>query len=114
LVQQWWSYAGDSKRPDTSQMNLQYFLQYILPDNWQVGMAPNITVNWKADGDNKLNLPIGLGVGKLFPFGKLPVRFTLEVDYSVVRPDDFSQRWLVRLQMIPVLPALFKDPLIKW
>lgn len=95
-------------------MNLQYFLQYILPDNWQVGMAPNITVNWKADGDNKLNLPIGLGVGKLFRFGKLPVKFTLEVDYSVVRPDDFSQRWLVRLQMIPVLPALFKDPLIKW
>jgi len=113
LAQQWWSFAGDSKRADTNQTNIQYFIQYILPDNWQVGMSPNVTVNWKADGDNKLNFPIGLGVGKLVRFGKLPVKFTLEVDYSVVKPDNFSQRWLVRFQMIPVLPALIKDPLFR-
>jgi hypothetical protein len=32
----------------------------------------------------------------------------------IVRLDDFSRRWLVRFQMIPVLPALFKEPLIRW
>ena len=114
LAQQWFSYAGDSNRPSTSQANFQYFLQYLLPDHWQVGLSPNVTVNWKADGSNQLNFPIGLGVGKLVKFGKLPVKFTLELDYSVVKPDDFSQRWLVRLQVIPVLPALIKDPLFKW
>jgi hypothetical protein len=114
LAQQWWSFAGDSNRPDTSQANIQYFIQYILPDHWQVGLAPNVTVNWKADGGNKLNFPIGLGVGKLVRFGKLPVKFTVEIDYSVIKPDDFNQRWLIRFQMIPVLPALIKDPLIRW
>jgi len=114
LAQQWWSFAGDSSRRDTSQANFQYFLQYILPEHWQVGMSPNVTVDWKASGGNQLNFPIGLGVGKLFKFGKLPVKFTLEFDYSVVKPDDFSQRWLIRFQMIPVLPSLVKDPLIRW
>lgn len=28
----------------------------------------------------------------------------LEFDYSVVKPDDFSQRWLVRFELIPVPP----------
>ena len=39
------------------------------------------------------------------------VNFTVEVDYMVVHPDDFGQHWGVRFQMIPVLPALFKDTL---
>ena len=114
LAQQWFSYAGDSSRPSVSQANFQYFIQHILPGHWQVGLAPNVTVNWKANGNNQLNFPIGLGVGKLVKFGKLPVKVTLELDYSVVKPDDFSQRWNVRLQVIPVLPALIKDPLSKW
>jgi hypothetical protein len=71
LVNQWWSFAGDANRPSTSMMNVQYFLFYLLPDSWQVGMAPNILVNWKASDDDKLTLPIGIGVGKLFKFGKL-------------------------------------------
>ena len=33
---------------------------------------------------------------------------------SVVKPDNFSQRWLVGFQIIPVLPALIKNPLIGW
>jgi len=114
LGQQWFSYAGDSSRPSVSQANFQYFIWRILPGHWQVGLAPNVTVNWKADGNNQLNFPIGLGVGKLVKFGKLPVKFELELDYSVVKPDDFSQRWLVRLQVIPVLPSLIKDPLFRW
>jgi hypothetical protein len=112
LAQQWWSFAGDDNRPDTNSTSIQYFIQYILPDNWQVGMSPTLTVNWKAEGDNKLNFPIGLGVGKLVKFGRLPVKFTVEIDYSVVKPDDFSQRWLIRFQMIPVLPALIKNPVL--
>ena len=79
-----------------------------------MGLAPNVTVDWKASGDNQLNFPIGLGVTKLMKFGKLPVTFSLEFDYSVAHPNDFSQRWQVRFRMIPVLPALVKDPLVKW
>jgi hypothetical protein len=82
LLNQWWSFAGDGNRASTSSMNLQYFVFYLLPDSWQVGMSPNVQVNWKADSDNKLTLPVGIGVGKLFKFGKLPVKFTASAGSS--------------------------------
>jgi hypothetical protein len=111
LGQQWWSYAGDGDRESTSQANVQYFIQYMFGDHWQIGMAPNILIDWKADQDNRFTVPVGLGIGKLVKIGPLPVKFTVEVDYMAIHPDDFGQHWGVRFQMIPVLPALFKDTL---
>jgi hypothetical protein len=113
LVNQWWSFAGQDNRPDTSAMNFQYFLFYLIPGGWQVGMSPDIQVNWKAEPGNKLTLPIGFGAGKLFKLGKLPVKLTLEVDYALVKPEDYGQRWTIRFQLIPVIPALVQDVLFK-
>jgi hypothetical protein len=56
-------------------------------------------------------VPVGLGIGKLVMIGPLPVKFTLEADYMVIHPDDFGEHWGVRFQIIPVIPALFKDTL---
>jgi hypothetical protein len=112
LAQQWWSFAGANDREETNQANVQYFLFRLLPDQWQIGMGPNITVDWKADEGNEVTFPIGLGAGKLVKFGKFPVKFTFEVDYAVVHPDDIGQRWNFRLQIIPVLPALVKRELL--
>lgn len=109
--QHWWSFAGSDDREDTSQSNIQYFVQRLLPGQWQVGMSPNITIDWKADSGNELTVPIGLGVGKLVRFGKLPVKFILEGQYAVVHPDDVGQRWNVRFQITPVIPPLLKGPL---
>lgn len=51
-------------------------------------------------------LPIGLGAGRIFNFGKLPVRISGEVQYSVIHPDDLiSSRWNFRLSFIPVIPT---------
>jgi hypothetical protein len=112
LVQQWWSFAGDNgSRPGTNQANIQYFIQYLFGDHWQIGMAPNILVDWKADQGQRFTVPVGLGIGKLVKIGPLPVKFTLEGDYMAVNPDDFGQRYGVRFQIIPVLPALFKGTL---
>jgi hypothetical protein len=111
LPQHWWSFAGDDGAPDTSQSNVQYFVQRLLPNQWQVGMAPNITIDWKADHDDAVTFPIGLGVGKLVKFGKLPAKFQLELQYAVAHPDDIGQRWNVRFVMTPVLPSLVKTPL---
>lgn len=112
LAQQWWSFAGDDSAPKTSQANVQYFLYRLLPDEWQIGMGPNMTVDWEADDGNEVTFPVGLGAGKLVKFGKFPVKFTFEVDYAVVHPDDVGQRWNLRLQIIPVLPALVKRKLL--
>ncbi len=111
LAQQWWSFAGDNDRKSTSQANIQYFIQYVFGKSWQIGMAPNILIDWKADREDRFTVPVGLGIGKTVRIGRLPVKFTAEVDYMVVRPDDFGQHWSVRFQMIPVLPALIKNTL---
>jgi hypothetical protein len=112
LAQHWWSIGGADDRPQTNQSNVQYFLFRLLPHQWQVGLGPNMTVDWEASDGNEVTFPIGLGFGKLVKLGRLPVKFTFELDYAVVHPDDIGQRWNLRLQMIPVLPSLVKGPLL--
>lgn len=107
LLQQWWSFAGSDAYEATSQMNLQYFITRLLPNAWQIGMTPNITVNWKADDGNKLTLPVGLGVGKTTRIGKLPTKLLFEVQYSLIRPDDYGQQWNFRFAITPVIPSPF-------
>jgi hypothetical protein len=111
VAQQWWSFAGDGDRQSTSSANIQYFIQYLFGDGWQIGMQPNILIDWKADQDNRFTVPVGFGIGKVVKIGSLPIKFTAEVDYMAIHPDDFGQHWGFRFQIIPVFPALFKDTL---
>jgi hypothetical protein len=104
--QQWWSFAGDSRRQSVSQMNLQYFLYYAPNPNWEIGMAPNMFVNWNASGGNQVTFPIGIGVHRIFTIGQVPLSIGVEVDYSVVHPNDWpGSRWDVRIYLMPVAPA---------
>ncbi len=109
LAQQWVSFAGDSDRPSVSKANIQPIIYRDLPNLWQVGMSPNILVNWEASGGNKLTLPLGLGVNKTtLMFGKLPVRVEANVYYAAVHPDDVGQRWTFRFVFIPIVPNPLK------
>ncbi len=110
--QQWWSIGGKDNRPDTSMMSLQYVVWRMLPNAWQVGLGSSIiNFNWEADDGDKVNLPIGLGVGKTVKVGKVPVKFQLQANYSVVHEDTLGQRWLLQLTMTPVIPSLIKNPI---
>ena len=107
--QHWWSVGGDSTRADVSLTNIQYFLYYAPPwdpeAQWRIGMSPNISIDWRAAGD-KVTLPIGLGIGRMIEIGKLPVNITVEVDYSVIHPNDkIGSRWDFRLYFTPVIPT---------
>ena len=110
LVQQYWDYAGDSDRDDVSLMNLQYFIYYSLNETTSIGAAPNIIANWEQDSSDRWTVPIGLGINKTFQFGKVPIRFGVEVHYSVIQPDNVpSSEWDFRFYMIPAVPsAMFK------
>jgi hypothetical protein len=104
--QQWWSFAGDERRRSVNQMNVQYFLYYAPTPAWEIGMAPNLFVNWDASGGNQLTFPVGLGVHHVFNIGQLPVSLGLEVAYSVIHPNDLpGSRWDVRIYLMPVAPA---------
>lgn len=109
LVQHYWDYAGPSDRDDVDLTNLQYFVYYSLDETTSIGAAPNIIANWEQDSDNRYTVPIGIGISKTFQFGKVPVRFGLEVHYSVIQPEDVvGADWNIRFYIIPAIPsALF-------
>ena len=96
---------------NASNMNLLYFAFLNLPDAWQVGMNPAITYDHKAGRGNKWNIPIGLVVAKTTKIGKMPVKFQLGMEYSVVSQDDFGKRALIKLNIIPVIGSLVKGPI---
>lgn len=107
-MQQWWSYGGDGDRNDTSQMDIQYFLNWRLNDTQLIGMIPNIRIDLKADSGDRLSLPIGLGTIGMFRIGKLPIRWGIEAQYCVVRPDDVGPEWNFKVFFSPIIPNPFK------
>ena len=112
--QYWWS-VGNRKhgksRPKTSHGNLIYFFYYELGNAWQIGINPTIAYNHEAPSKNRWNVPVGLTVAKTWKFGKMPIKFQLGGEYSVVNEDLYGKRWLIKLNIIPVIPDLIKKPL---
>ena len=111
LYQQWLSYAsggnGSGEDVNFSWLNVFYFLNF--PGGWQVGGTPVVTADWEADSDNRWTVPIGVGVYKtqIF-FGKMPMKFGIELQYMPIRPDALGQVFNIRLVVAPVVPSLFK------
>lgn len=108
MVQNWWSYAGDNNAPDTSQTDIQYVIRYSLPDAWSIGMGPTVSIDWEADSDDQVTLPVGLGLTKTVRIGNMPVKFRGEVQYSVIKPDNYGSDWTFVFRMAPVIPSPFK------
>jgi hypothetical protein len=100
-----------SSTPDASYLNMLYALVFNLPNAWQVGLNPTITYDHGASSDNRWNVPVGFFVAKTTKIGRAPVKFQLGFDYSVVSQDDFGQQWQIKLNVIPVIPALIKNPI---
>ena len=111
--QQWWSFAGDSSRPDTSQMNLQPIAAWFFGEGWSVGYSGNILADWKAPSNNRWTVPIGVAIGKVVKLGKLPLKIQLAGQYMPIHPDNVGQEWNIQLNLTPVIPKLIKEPLFK-
>jgi hypothetical protein len=105
LAQHWNSFAGDADRAETSRTDIQYVIRRSVPGAMSVGMGPTITVDWKADSDDALTLPVGLGVTRTARWGSTPVKLRAEAHYSVIRPDSYGTVWNFRLQITPVIPS---------
>ncbi len=108
LAQHWSSFAGDSDRSDTSRTDIQYTIRYSLANAMSIGMGPTITYDWKADSDNALTFPVGLGLTKTTRWGGTPVKLRAEIHYSVVKPDEYGAEWNFRIQVTPVINNPFK------
>jgi hypothetical protein len=93
-------------------MNLLYFFSLNLPSAWQIAFDPTITYDARATSGNKWNVPVGLSVAKTTLVGKLPVKFQFGVEYSVVTQDAYGEQARLVLEVIPVIPALLRRPLL--
>lgn len=103
LMQHWESYAGNSDRDDVSKTELQYVLRRSMGNAMSLGFGPSITYDWEADPDNRLTLPIGLGITKTTRWGNQPFKLRAEIQYSVIKPEDYGTDWNLRLQITPVI-----------
>jgi hypothetical protein len=106
------SIGDQADKPDASHMTLLYFFYYNLPKAWQVGFNPTVTYDNKASPGNHWNVPIGITVAKTTKIGKMPVKFQFGIEYSAVSQDDFGQRLLIKLNIIPVIQSLVKNPIL--
>jgi hypothetical protein len=50
-------------------------------------------------------LPLGGGIAKTVKIGKLPLRFTAEVQYFVASTDRFGPDWLYSFSVSPIIPG---------
>lgn len=107
--QQWWSVGGDPDRKEVSLTKAQYFIWYSPAPTWQVGMSPNVLIDWsQKKAEDALTLPVGLGLAKLLMLGELPLKIALEADYSIIRPRNMEgAEWTFRLTLTPIIPKLF-------
>ena len=103
LVNNVWSLSSSQRGGSYNNGLIQPFLNYNFPGGLYLTSAPILTVNWKADSDDKWTVPVGGGVGKIFHLGKLPVNTQLSAYYNVVRPDD-AANWQIRFQVQLMFP----------
>ena len=103
LVNNVWSLSSDERGGSYSNLLIQPFVNYNLPDGTYINSVPIITADWKADSGNQWTVPLGLGVGKIFHLGKLPVNTQIGAYYNVVKPD-FGATWQLRAQVQFMFP----------
>ena len=103
LLNNIWSFAGDSSRSYVNQMLFQPFLNYNLGRGLAVGSAPIITANWAAPSGQQWTVPLGAQISQIIPIAKVPVNFLLGGYYNIVKPDN-GPEWSIRFQIALMFP----------
>jgi len=109
-VQHWWGFADDGKSNDNkiiekahsknlNHTDMQYFIIRNLPDAWQLRASPHITYDWSAPKDNKLTLPVALGISKMIKIGPMPVMLMAEYQKTLISPDNIGNDSTIMLQV---------------
>jgi hypothetical protein len=108
LVNNAWSFAGQSGRPNVNQMLFQYFINYNLKKGWFITWQPILTANWEATNGGRWVVPLGGGVGRITKIGFQPVLITTQFYGNAVHPPGASP-WNMKLQISFLFPKLAKQ-----
>ena len=104
LINNVWSLSSGGRGGSYNNFLIQPFVNYNFPGGFYLNSVPVITANWKADSGQQWTVPLGLGIGKVFHLGKLPVNTQLGGYYNIVHPDTVAN-WQLRLQVQFMFPS---------
>lgn len=107
LVNNVWSFAGQSSRANVNQMLFQYFINYNLKKGWYITWQPIVTANWEATNGNRWVVPVGGGIGRIMRLGFQPVNVTAQFYGNAVHPPGASS-WSMKLQIAFLFPKIPK------
>lgn len=99
LVQNTWSTSG----PEVNFFYSQFFAVKNLNKGWYLNSAPIITANWNASKGNEWTVPLGIGAGRLFRVGKLPINGQIGYYQNVVKPENGPDSQF-RFQVVLLFP----------
>ena len=105
LINNLFSYAGNSDRTNVNQMLIQPFINYDLPQGWSVGSSLEITADWKEkDNDNRWTIPVGGGVSKVFAVGKQSMNLSIAAFKNIKKPDIIGPDWTLEITVQLLFP----------
>jgi hypothetical protein len=101
LVNQLWSYAGDSNRRAVNQIYANPFFSYTTKKATTYGLSADITHDWKADS---WVVPLTASLGQLTRIGGQMVSFTGGLRYYVATTDNSPHGFGARLSITLLFP----------
>lgn len=96
IMENIWSFAGDSDAPDVNVFSAQLAINYKLKNNWYLTTAPLIAANWESEPDNRWTVPLGGGIGRVFKLNKMAVAIDAGAYYNVEKPR-FADDWYTQV-----------------
>jgi len=105
LINNIWSFAGDTHRPAVNQMQLQPEINYNFKHNpnGYLSFSPTIMANWQASGNERWTVPVSLGVGQLVKFGSQAINLQTTAYYNVLAPPG-TGAWTLEMELQFLFP----------
>lgn len=107
LLAHQWDVAG-SGDADIDLTSFNYFYAFPLGGGWQIASGPSITYD-HTRVDDKLTLPLGIGIAKTQIIAGRPWKFQLQYWNYIERSDVFSPRHQLRFSFSPVVSAPWNE-----
>ena len=101
LVNQLWSFAGESSRNDISSTFLQPFVSYTTPSAVSYTLQTESTYDWKQ---SQWNVPVNFVVGKVTKIGKQLVQFSGSIRYYADSPASGPEGFGFRFAFVLLFP----------
>ena len=99
-----WDVTGWSDSGYFSTSEIEVVAKWLPGKGISIGSSPIMDYDWK---DDQWTIPLNLTASKTTMFGKMPIKFEVEVNYYVEQPDPFGPEWMVGLNITPVVPNIF-------